>query len=311
MDAIPTTAYTMTYTLGRCAANCAFCAQARTSQAPANRLSRVTWPAYPLSKVLTKLSQLGDNSPFQRLCFQTLVYPRLKEDLIHLIDSFHQIAPTLPLSAALPPLPQTFLYKLKELGLERVAIALDTVTPEIFRTIKGQEANGPFRWESHILALESALAVFGSGKTTTHFIIGLGETEEEAVKFMQEIIDRGVEVGLFPFTPIPGTPLAHWARPSLKSYRRIQLAHFVIKHRMARAEELTFDTHTREITSLGVSRDKLSAIIDDGRAFQTTGCSGCNRPFFTERPSEPLYNYPTSPPAEKLLEIRQQLGGVL
>lgn len=298
------------YTPYRCTANCSFCAQARNSQSPANRLSRVTWPAYALSTVLSKLTMLGDNSPFQRLCFQTLVYPQLRNDLLHLVDSVHKIAPALPLSAALPPLPKTFLYKLKDLGLERVAISLDAVSPKIFQTIKGRDVKGPFRWENHILALDSALAVFGKGKTTTHLILGLGETEEETVKLIQEMINRGIAVGLFPFTPIAGTPLAHRARPSLQSYRRIQLAHFILKSHIAKAEDFEFGKQTRLITSFGVSREKLSSIIDTGKAFQTTGCSGCNRPFFTERPSE-IYNYPTPIPVEKLQEIRQQLEGVI
>ncbi len=300
----------MTYTPNRCAANCAFCAQARDSQAPANRLSRVTWPAYSLSKVLSKLSLLGNDSPFQRLCFQTLVYPRLREDLVHLIDSVHQISPTLPLSAALPPLPKTVLYELKELGLERAAISLDAVSPIIFQRIKGRGVKGPFRWETHIQSLEDALAVFGKGKTTTHLILGLGETEEETLNLIQELTNRGIEVGLFPFTPIAGTPLAHRTRPPLESYRRIQLAHFILKRHIARVEDLKFNKQTQTLSSFGISREELSAIIDTGKPFQTAGCSGCNRPFFTERPSE-IYNYPTPLPIEKLHEIRQQLEGVI
>ncbi len=298
------------YTPVRCAANCAFCAQARESQTSANRLSRVTWPEYSLSKVLTKLSLLGSDSPFQRLCFQTLIYPRLKEDLVHLIDTIHETVPSLPLSAALPPLPQTFLYKLKELGLERVAISLDAVSPVIFQAIKGWGTKGPFRWETHIQALEDTLVVFGRGKTTTHLIMGLGETEKETVNLIQEMTNRGIEIGLFPFTPIAGTPLAHRTKPSIQAYRRIQLAHFILKHHIARVEDFKFDKQTQIISSYGITREELSAIVDTGKAFQTAGCSGCNRPFFTERPSE-IYNYPTSLPVEKLHEIRQQLEGVI
>jgi len=29
-----------------------------------------------------------------------------------------------------------------------------------------------------------------------------------------------------------------------------------------------------------------------GEPFRTSGCPDCNRPFYNERPSGPLYNYP-------------------
>jgi biotin synthase len=48
----------------------------------------------------------------------------------------------------------------------------------------------------------------------------------------------------------------------------------------------------------------LLEALKDGEAFRTTGCPGCNRPFYNERPSGPFYNYPRP---LKQNEIEQEL----
>jgi len=309
VDAIPTTAYFMTHTSERCTANCAFCAQARTSQAPADRLSLVTWPIYPFSQVVSKISEKKEHLPFKRICIQTILYPNLKDDLLYIVSCIHKFAPQIPISVAIPPMSETFLRKLKDLKVDRVGISIDAVTPELFNTIKGTKVNGPFTWKNHLHALESAITIFGSNQTTSHLMVGLGEKEYDVVNCIQELTDKGITIGLFPFTPLPGTILGQHSRPSLAQYRRLQLAHYLIKHKMARARHMTFSSSEGKLTAFGLSPDILKKMILSGEAFKTTGCPSCNRPFFTERPSGPLYNFPFLPSANQLIEIQQQLGG--
>ena len=56
LDAQPTTAYLMTYKVGKCTANCGFCPQAEGSKSSTELLSRVTWPTFPTPNVLAALS---------------------------------------------------------------------------------------------------------------------------------------------------------------------------------------------------------------------------------------------------------------
>lgn len=308
LDAAPTTAYVMTFSPNRCTANCGFCAQAKKSTANADHLSRISWPTFPLSQFLTAISTNYTSHSFHRLCIQTLCYPNLKRDLIKLVTVCRHTFPSLPLSIALPPLSESFLRQLKELGVDRVAISLDAATPELFESIKGSGVDGSFSWQQHQKALDYALAVFGFNHTSTHLIIGLGETEEEAVKLLQDLSGRGVTIGLFPFTPIPGTLLEYSSRPPLEVYRRIQLAYYLIRNELSHIEQMVFKNG--HLVSFGLTKDELSTILETGKAFQTTGCPSCNRPFFTEKPGGPLYNYPLLPTTESLNEIRQQLEGV-
>ena len=71
MAAAPTTAYLMLG--GRCLMNCAFCAQARESQAGALHLSRVTWPEYDLGTVVERLAGAVGRGTLRRVCLQVTV----------------------------------------------------------------------------------------------------------------------------------------------------------------------------------------------------------------------------------------------
>lgn len=308
-DAPPTTAYTMTHTKYRCSANCAFCAQARLSNSEVTRLSRITWPTFSLSTVIQALTESVSRSEFQRLCIQTICYPTLFRDLEYLIDIFRTRIPHIPLSLALPPLTREQFQHFLIAGVDRVAIALDAVTPEIFARIKGHGVNGPFSWEKHQEALNTARSIFGKNRATTHLIIGLGETEKQAINLIQNLTDRGITVGLFPFTPLVGTPLEHQSRPSIEHYRRIQLAHYLIRKQISRFDEMKFNSRQNQLIGYGISTERLNELIMEGNAFQTAGCPSCNRPFFTETPRGPLYNYPIKPNTAALSEIRNQLGG--
>ncbi|MFW9830570.1 MAG: radical SAM protein [Candidatus Thorarchaeota archaeon] len=311
LDAAPTTAYTMTYTTSRCSANCAFCAQARESTANANQLSRVTWPEYPLSHVIKALKDNVHGSSFKRICIQTLNFPSLVPELEHLIPIFRQQVPQIPLSIALPPLSKSHIQKFYKLGVDRVAISLDAVTPEIFSEIKGHGVNGPFSWKKHKQALKTCLSIFCKKRTTTHLIIGLGETEKESIALIQELTDQGITVSLFPFMPLNHTKLAKHDRPKISAYRRIQLAHYLIQKGLVHIDQMEFNSAENHLTKVKMPKRDLSKIVAQAKAFQTAGCPSCNRPFFTEQPRGPIYNYPVSPLPQAIGKIRNQLGGIL
>lgn len=301
----------MVHTTTRCTANCAFCAQARDSTAKANQLSRVSWPEFSLSNFIEKFQTNRVKLPFQRLCIQTLLYPQLLYDLKFLVETIRNQLPGLPVSLALPPLTQDQFQFIHDLGVDRIAVSLDAVTPELFHKIKGFAVKGPFIWDKQNHALQTALSIFGKHRTTTHLIIGLGETEYQTINLIQEFTDKGITIGLFPFTPIKGTALAHKPRPSLSHYRRIQLAHYLIRKKISHISQMRFNSANTQLTDFGVPLETLNDVILQEDTFQTAGCPSCNRPFFTEDPGGPLYNYPHPPSDAALHQIRNQLGGIL
>jgi len=306
LDAAPTTAYLMTYRKGKCFANCGFCPQARESHSRADMLSRVSWPAFPTERVLNGIEKAVKYDKIKRVCIQALNYPEVFTDLIALIRVIHQKV-NVPISISCQPLNSENIRQLAEAGAERIGIPLDAATEELFDKIKGPAAGGPYCWEKQFKLLSNAVNIFGKGKISTHLIVGLGETEREMVKIIQRCVDMSVLPALFAFTPISGTALGNNAQPPIQKYRRIQIARHLIVHGIARCEDMRFDEEGC-ISDFGADKQTLLQIIQMGEPFLTSGCPNCNRPYYNEKPSGPIYNYPKGISKKELSEIESQLS---
>jgi len=281
----PTTAYLMGYTEGPCQANCGFCPQSQASHGDRNRLSRVTWPPYPLNQVLEAFRRVEGG--LARICFQVVRYPGFLEDLLEVLRLLKG-STRLPISVDTCPVGREGLERLREAGVDRVSIPLDGATEEVFNRVKGLDVGGPYRWEETLRELEAAVEVFGRGRVGTNIIVGLGESEEEAVRLIWRLHQMGVVPALFAFTPIPGTPLEGHPPPELGAYRRIQLARYLLVNNLGTLGDVVFQ-RGRVAGFRGVGWEAVAAT---GAPFMTSGCPGCNRPFYNERPSGPFYNYP-------------------
>ena len=286
----PTTCYLMTYKEGLCAANCAFCPQARGSSSKAGRLSRISWPVFDFQEFLNKMKYLTPSKRFKRICIQTLNYPNNFKDLMELVIEIKKVSDA-PISVAVPPMPKEQLKELKFMGVQRVGIALDGATPKIFNNIKGEDVSGPYSWEGHHQAFEEAIEVFSRGGVSTHLIVGLGETEKEMLERIEELNKSDILVALFAFTPVRGTKYEDLKQPDLQSFRKIQLGRYLIVKKDKTTEDFTFNSKGN-IINININRRDLRNIIEDQEAFLTSGCVGCNRPYYTSRPSGPIYNYP-------------------
>ncbi len=294
----PTTAHLLTYYDGRCNGNCKFCPQARDSTADLKMLSRVAWPKFDLEKVLPALGENSDE--FQRVCVQAVNFPGAVDAICELVSGVKDVC-KLPVSVCCQPLTSDDMNKLVDVGVERVGVALDAATKEIFASVKG---NG-YSWEGHFKTLENAKAIFGDN-VSTHLIAGLGESEEEMIRVIQLLHDLGVAIGLFAFTPVAGIQLSNRQSPDVASYRRIQLARFLIANNLSRADRMTFEGG--KTAGFGVEQDDLKKTVESGEPFSTSGCPGCNRPYYNESPRGPIYNYPRKPKRNDVDEIKSTLN---
>jgi biotin synthase len=75
---------------------------------------------------------------------------------------------------------------------------------------------------------------------------------------------------------------------------------------LSRFEDMIFapDGH---ILDFGIAKDSLAQAIDSGNPFLTPGCPDCNRPFYNEKPSGPIYNYPRKLTTQEIAAIKHQL----
>jgi len=308
LDAAPTTAYLMTYRLGKCASNCGFCPQARGSKSSIEFLSRVSWPIFQTSNLTPALTKATEKGIIKRVCIQALNYPNVFAHLKALVQDIRNHS-VVPISVSCQPLHKENIELLQKAGVNRLGIALDAATEAVFNKVKGKDVGGSYTWEGQLLMLREAMQIFGKGNVSTHVIVGLGETEREAAEIVQRCVDMGVLPALFAFTPVRGTALEYRTAPSVQSYRRIQLARYLIVKRLSNYESMQFDS-TGRIQGFNLENDSLKSAIDSGEPFRTSGCKDCNRPFYNEKPSGPIYNYPRKPYLKEIEEIKRQLGDV-
>jgi len=295
----PTTAYLMWGE--KCRRNCAFCAQARESDSRADLLSRVTWPAFPAQEVISRLPGSG----VRRVCVQVVEpgSPREMADLVPLVADLAAGGLPVCVSCFLPSLQMA--EALFRAGADGVTLPLDAASAPVYGRVKG----GSFA--AALAHLERVARAF-PGRVGTHLIVGLGESEEEMIRLIDRLVERGVRVGLFAFTPVAGTRMAHHPPPSLEGYRRVQAAHYLIRQGLARAEEFSFAEGRLSDFGPRFPASRLRVLLGDGEAFRTTGCPDCNRPYYNERPGQPVpYNYPHALDREQAeQEVRRLLSSL-
>jgi len=292
MDARPTTLYAM---LGEtCMGACRFCAQARDSEADHKFLSRIAWPEFDLDTVLERLPEAEG---IGRFCLQTLHSPGIPQVLVDVVQRVRAVS-SLPISVCMNPTAPGWLPKLKTAGVNRVGVGLDCATEETFSKIKPG-----FSWDRYHAFLDEILDVFGTG--SVHLIVGVGDTDEDLVRKIQEAHDRGCTVALFAFTPVRGARL-HLAAPAAGRYRALQLARYLIISNRARIEDMSFADG--RLTHIDVAPSIIERALEIGTPFRTSGCPDCNRPLYNERPGGTMYNYAAPLTEDEKALAREELA---
>ncbi|MGQ9513647.1 MAG: radical SAM protein [Thermoproteota archaeon] len=291
LDVKPKTAHLMIH--GRCRFRCSYCTQAADGSSQ-DLLSRISWPTFEDDMVLSSISRNEDR--FQRVCVQVVHTDDWFKRSLTLIKNLSSLS--LPISLATRPIAPSLLEKLFDAGVERVGMPIDVASPRIYNELRA----GCFDRDMDMI--EKAARRF-RGRLSTHLIVGLGEREDELVSIMTKLNRLGITIALFAFTPCPGTKMSKNPAPSLKKYRRVQIARFLIKRQIARKFEFNSEG---EIVSFGYSMQELKNTLEPS-AFQTSGCPGCNRPFYNERPSSRMYNYPKPLSNREFEEELQLIAG--
>ncbi len=294
VDAAPTTAYLM---VGEgCSFDCSFCPQARSAASATGFLSRVTWPQFDERDVVRALSRDCAPGVFGRCCIQVVhsrgaveAARRLSGEIARAwSDAGRAGSPPISVSAHVTGIREA--ESLFEAGAERLGIPIDAAERGVFARVKGGS------WDSAVDLVLGVSAAY-PGRISTHFIAGLGETEEEMVRAIQMMRDAGVTVGLFALTPVRGTRMAGANQPQVDSYRRLQVAGYLIGRGLCRADDMEFDGG--RLVEFGIDVVAARRLLASGEAFMTSGCPDCNRPYYNERPGGVMFNYPRPPePAE-------------
>ena len=303
----------------RCVGKCAYCGLSRGRRT--NRVwgdqsfIRVDWPSVRLDEILSRMSS-ESCSHVERVCVSMITNRRAREDTISVVKRLR--GRTDSISALITPtvVDKEWLRELKRAGADKLGIAIDAATPELFERLRGRGVGGPHRWDKYWRTVDEGVEVFGRYNVGVHLIVGLGETEKEMVEQIQRAHDKGALTHLFSFFPEEGSPMQDRPQPPIGKYRRMQLARYLINKGMITFQGITFNREGT-LVDFGIGKDELDLIVESGLPFMTSGCSSkhmenaCNRPFSNCTPYQAylgeLRNYPFTPTEEDVKLIKDQL----
>ena len=297
----------LTYKNG-CKGKCAYCGLARDREG--DTFIRVEWPIYPLNEILKRIDKYRER--FKRLCISMVTEKRAYKDTLFLLDRIKGIG--LPVSVLITPtiLKDGDIRELKDRGVDMIGIGLDAANKEIFERIRGKGVNGPHSWDRYWNAIIKSREYFGGWRVGCHIIVGLGEKDKDLVHIFKTLNKMQIFAHLFSFYPEKGTLLEKRKRPSLKRYRRIQLIRYMIEKGLLEGDEIEYNKRGM-ISSIRANKDKVTAIVESGLPFITSGCGSdkgeptCNRPFANSRPGEAFRNYPFNPLPRDIRRIKREI----
>jgi len=308
----------LTYADG-CVGRCAYCGLSRTRES--NRSGReqsfirVDWPTFKMDDIINRMdSDLC--SHVERVCVSMITHRKALGDTLSIVRRLRD--KTDAISALITPttVDKDWLLEAKEAGADKVGIAIDATTPELFDKLRGRGVSGPHRWERYWRTAEEAVQIFGRHNVGIHLIVGLGETEEQMIETIQMAYDIGALTHLFSFFPEQGSLMHQHKQPPIGSYRRVQLARYLVNKGMSSADKMKFDKDGK-VVDFGISENALDNAINSGLPVVISGCStkkmenACNRPFSDSTPYQAyvgeLRNFPFTPDERDVVIVKKQL----
>jgi len=296
-----------------CSANCAYCglAKKRPGSYANKSFIHVAWPVFHMDEII----QAINNAPayVKRTCISMITNGKCRRATLEMTRRLKDKT-SLPISLLISPtiLNENDLFEMKKSGADKIGVAIDLATPDLFDEYRGKGVSGPHKWEKYWDILEKAIEIFKYPNVGAHLMVGMGETEEQMVTLMNRLWQMDVESHLFSFFAEEGSKLADRPQPQWPTYLRVQLARYIIEEKLAGSRDMSFSREGR-IVGFGLASDLLASVIRYGKPFMTTGCSGpdgevaCNRPFGNCLPDISQWNYPYMPNEEELDLIRQNI----
>jgi biotin synthase-related radical SAM superfamily protein len=142
----------------------------------------------------------------------------IEEEEAYVLEVVAALRPfDLPIGVSIYPCPET-PARLHALGVAEVKFNIEATTEALFA-----EMCPGLSWDAVWEALSSSVALFGRGRVYSNVIVGLGETDEDLERVMEDLAAIGVIPVLRPLTP--AASLAGRPRPSADRLIRLCEVH--------------------------------------------------------------------------------------
>ena len=296
-----------------CSANCAYCglAKKRPGKYQEKSFIHVAWPVFSMDEIIKAINKAP--SFVKRTCISMITNGKCRMATIEMTRRLKSET-SLPISILTSPtvLDKGDLVEMKVAGADKIGVAIDLATKELFDKYRGIGVNGPHKWNKYWETLKAGLEVFEHPNVGAHLMVGMGETEKEMTFLMDKLWIMGVVSHMFSFFAEENSKLSNRSQPQWPTYLRVQLARYLIEGDFSCYENMGFD-HDGHIINFGLAHEQIEEIISSGIPFMTTGCTGldgevaCNRPFGNCLPDVKQWNYPYPTNEEELSLIRENI----
>ena len=141
----------LTYKSG-CAGRCAYCGLSRTRGAEASEggksFIRVPWPVFSLEQVIAAIRERA--SRVKRVCISMVTNRRAVQDTAAICAQIRG-AVDVPVSLLIAPtiVSKSDLLDFRAAGADKIGVAIDLATPELFDRYRGAGVGGPHVWNRY------------------------------------------------------------------------------------------------------------------------------------------------------------------
>ena len=178
-----------------CSANCAYCGLAKKRPGTYGEKSfiHVEWPVFSMDRIEAAIN--GAPPYVKRTCISMITNGKCTNDTVRMTERLSAHT-ALPVSVLISPtiMETEDLRKLKDAGADKIGIAIDLATEELFARYRGKGVSGPHKWEKYWEIMESGVDIFGRGNVGAHLMVGMGETEQQMTALMARLGEMGVYV---------------------------------------------------------------------------------------------------------------------
>jgi biotin synthase len=301
-----------------CRSDCSYCGLARTRPGIYEDKSfiRVEWPLVTLDELVERMARYEDT--LTRLCISMVTHGRAYADTAEIIRRIRRkVDAPLSVLVAPPTLNRERLQAFKDLGTDMIGIGLDAVTEDLFRRHRTDvPSGGGLSWDQYWDIVDAARDIYGPWKVNCHTLVGLGETDRDAIEMFVRLCDREIFPYLFCFNPEPDSRLGEHEKSPITRWRRIQLAKHLVEFERYQIGDFSFDDDgvLVGVSDRGINGDSVIATaVESGTPFETDGCPssdggpGCTRPYGSYGPAEPFRDFPFAPTSGDLALIKEEM----
>lgn len=145
----------------------------------------------------------------------------LEDEILFVVEKVRQRLPKIPIGVSTKCPTRRFLERLKKAGVSEVRLNLEVFNEELAKKIMPNKSINEIK-ESLLVAVQ----VFGRGKVSSNFIVGIGESNTDIENGIKWCCSNGIIPTIYPYDPIDLTieldEKLDFHKPSSK--RLIQLA---------------------------------------------------------------------------------------